>query len=311
MLLGGLFAILGPSSPAGATALKLDSPRQLKGGDVPRFQGVDTRHCMQFVSAQPAYVTHAPCMAPMPISYAQLWLIDSTTHQISVTLPSELGARRLCLDSLGMSAAGTPVQVTPCLTDGTLPGFASQRWDLVPSYAPDMLRNRANGLCIGTEFAPVIVPDPLVMEYCSGGWAVDWFSLDAVWPLSGFVWSDLNGNGIKDVGEPGVGGVRVHVRDANGAPLDPDMTTLTSTNTSDGNLGRYQFAVPVGTWRVQAELPAGYAFTLQDAPGSSEANDSDFNGSGLTDQIAAPEPDVLDVQPGPAYTQVNAGLVAA
>jgi hypothetical protein len=308
LLVGGL-AVAAPAQAAGT--FTTDHARQIKGGDVPRFQEVKDRRCIQYVNAQPSYVTVATCM-PMPISYAQLWLFDSTTHQISVTLPSSLGSARLCLDALAASSpVQAPVQITPCLTDTTLPGFASQKWD-AGMYGGDFgnwLRNRGNGLCIGTSTSPV-TPDPLVMRSCDNYPAMQWFSVDAVWPLSGFVWADANGDGVKDSTESGVGGVRVHVRDGDGAALSPDMTMLTSSNTLDGNLGRYRFSVPPGTYRVDVDLPAGYGFTLKDAPGSAESNDSDVDSTGLTDQIVAPEQTILDVQPGAYYTQVNAGLVS-
>ncbi|MBK8152326.1 MAG: hypothetical protein IPK61_04205 [Saprospiraceae bacterium] len=54
--------------------------------------------------------------------------------------------------------------------------------------------------------------------------------------IGNFVWDDTNGNGIQDAGEPGINGVTVLLKDANGATL---ATTVTATN--GATQGYYQF----------------------------------------------------------------------
>ena len=72
--------------------------------------------------------------------------------------------------------------------------------------------------------------------------------------LGDYVWEDLNGNGIQDSGEPGVVGVTVNL--LVGGAVEATTTT--------GVGGIYSFAsLAPGTYSVQVELPAGYAFTSQ------------------------------------------------
>lgn len=69
------------------------------------------------------------------------------------------------------------------------------------------------------------------------------------------VWNDLNGNGIKESGEPGISGVNVVLyRDANGnGTLEPGIDTLVSTVTTDAT-GSYVFqASATGTYFVSVD----------------------------------------------------------
>ncbi len=74
--------------------------------------------------------------------------------------------------------------------------------------------------------------------------------------IGNFVWKDMNRNGIQDIGEPGVAGVTVNLKDGTGAIVD--------TMTTDSN-GYYMFEnlVP-GDYSVEVVKPTGYEFTLQD-----------------------------------------------
>lgn len=85
-----------------------------------------------------------------------------------------------------------------------------------------------------------------------------------------FVWSDTNGNGIQDAGEPGVAGVPIEARDA-------ATNGLLATTASDAT-GRYGFSgLPSGV-SLYLDVPtsAGYAFgpALQ---GPDRAVDSDVD----------------------------------
>ncbi|MCR0980779.1 SdrD B-like domain-containing protein [Roseomonas populi] len=84
--------------------------------------------------------------------------------------------------------------------------------------------------------------------------------------VSGRVFTDTNGNGIQNGGEPGVVGQTVQLLNAAGAVV---ATTTTGT---DGN---YSFnGLAPGQYRVQFSAPAGSVFTAQDQ-GSNAAVDSD------------------------------------
>ncbi len=77
--------------------------------------------------------------------------------------------------------------------------------------------------------------------------------------IGDFVWNDLNGNGIQDVGEPGIPGVTVRLvgTDGLGNPVD-----LVVTTGSGPDAGRYAFVgVPAGQYTLTVTMPAGYAAT--------------------------------------------------
>ncbi|MFW2383844.1 MAG: SdrD B-like domain-containing protein, partial [Acidimicrobiales bacterium] len=106
-----------------------------------------------------------------------------------------------------------------------------------------------------------------------------------------FVWTDLDGDGIQNAGEPGLGGVTVELLDSGGSVID---TTVTAAD------GSYLFdAVVPGTYSVQFTAPATYQFTTQDVGGDDNA-DSDANASGLTGP--------LTVTPTIGSLAVDAGL---
>jgi hypothetical protein len=112
--------------------------------------------------------------------------------------------------------------------------------------------------------------------------------------IGDLVWHDVNGNGIQDLGEPGIGGVTVNLLDHNG---DPIATTVTSLS------GYYMFQnlVP-GTYAVEFIKPAGYNATGRDA-GADDAKDSDADtGTGRTGQYV--------LASGDSNLTVDAGFVA-
>jgi subtilisin-like proprotein convertase family protein len=105
-----------------------------------------------------------------------------------------------------------------------------------------------------------------------------------------YVWDDLNGNGIQEPGEPGIGGVTVRLLRGDGS--DTGQTTVTDAT------GRYLFAdLPPGAYAVvfdQTTLPTGYRITVRDAIGS-ESIDSDADPAGQTaptDALSAGQQDL-------------------
>ena len=88
--------------------------------------------------------------------------------------------------------------------------------------------------------------------------------------IGDFVWNDLNANGIQDVGEPGIAGVKVNL--SNG-----DSTT------TDVN-GHYSFTENPGAYTVTVDtstLPAGF-FASPTLQGGDTSQDSNVNGGGTT-----------------------------
>src|SRR5262249_46427830 len=93
--------------------------------------------------------------------------------------------------------------------------------------------------------------------------------------IGDFVWNDLNGNGIQDAGEPGIGGVTVNLRRASDNALLQTTTTLLD--------GSYAFVgLCGGDYLVEVVPPAGFFATTTNAPGSTPDNDSNPNPSPVT-----------------------------
>jgi SdrD B-like domain/Secretion system C-terminal sorting domain len=111
--------------------------------------------------------------------------------------------------------------------------------------------------------------------------------------LGNFVWNDLNGNGVQDAGEPGVGGITVILYNSAGNPVDTVSTDAA---------GAYLFTnLTPGTYTVGfSNLPAGFSFTGRDL-GGNDAADSDVNPA--TGRTAS-----ATVTGGATNTTVDAGI---
>jgi len=101
------------------------------------------------------------------------------------------------------------------------------------------------------------------------------------------VWEDANGDGIQDVGEPGVVDITVILWHDNNNDGAPDAQLSTTTTAVDGS---YLFSDLDATlhYMVEFVIPSGRSFTLKDAPGSTEINDSDANPDGYSDVVIVP-----------------------
>jgi SdrD B-like domain/Domain of unknown function DUF11 len=102
------------------------------------------------------------------------------------------------------------------------------------------------------------------------------------------VWSDANGDGIQNAGEPGVPGVKVTLtsngaaaNDATGAPVGPVVTA------ADGSY-HFDNLLP-GTYVVTfADTPAGLSFVVPKANGSNPSNDSDVDPATASTSVVLP-----------------------
>jgi len=98
-----------------------------------------------------------------------------------------------------------------------------------------------------------------------------------------YVWYDDNFNGIQDAGEAPVAGVTVTLLDAAGERAQHLFGGDVADVVTDAN-GHYVFDnLPAGSYRVQfSTIPAGFTFTKAGSTGSTSANDSNPNSTGLT-----------------------------
>jgi len=112
--------------------------------------------------------------------------------------------------------------------------------------------------------------------------------------LGYFVWDDLNGDGIQDPGEPGIGGVTVElINTTTGLVVDTKITDAA---------GYYLFTeILPGDYTVKFYPPAGYHFSPQNA-GGDDALDSDPN-------TATGETGTINLASGESDLTVDAGLV--
>ncbi|MEQ8706124.1 MAG: SdrD B-like domain-containing protein, partial [Phaeodactylibacter sp.] len=95
--------------------------------------------------------------------------------------------------------------------------------------------------------------------------------------LGDYVWEDLNGNGIQEMGEPPVANVTVNLLTENGDLIE---TTMTDAN------GLYLFdSLGPANFIVEFITPGGYEITPADNAGMDDTVDSDAGDDGQTDII--------------------------
>jgi hypothetical protein len=69
---------------------------------------------------------------------------------------------------------------------------------------------------------------------------------------SGMKFDDLNGNGVRNTGEPGIGGVEIHLFGTDGQGNAVHLHTTTAAN------GTYSISAPPGSYTACETVPAGY-----------------------------------------------------
>lgn len=121
-------------------------------------------------------------------------------------------------------------------------------------------------------------------------------NLNASASIGGFVWNDLNTNGIQDVGEPGLDTVWVFLNDLDGNKI---AGTLTDVN------GFYSFDnVTAGNYFLRFANPGGVWQTLQNQ-GNDDSKDSDADPLGYTDEFSIADGQTLHFDAG--FTTVSQG----
>ena len=128
-------------------------------------------------------------------------------------------------------------------------------------------------------------------------------------PVETFVWDDINGNGLQDVGEPGIAGVSVELISSNNdnfsadgyVGFDPPLVATTDA------MGIAQFSVRRGRYQLLYTLPQGYEFTDRVA-GSDLNSDVDpmygtNNGTSITFEVAGDGTPIIDIDAGMVLSQ--------
>ena len=90
--------------------------------------------------------------------------------------------------------------------------------------------------------------------------------------IRGLKWEDINGNGVRELGEPGIAGITIYA-DVNGnSALDDNepraVTLADDPNTTEDETGSYRIAdAPVGQYIIREVVPEGFKATFPfDAP---------------------------------------------
>lgn len=113
------------------------------------------------------------------------------------------------------------------------------------------------------------------------------------------VWDDLNGNGLQDAGEPGIGGVVAVLYNSGNQPIGSAVT--------DGNGSWLITNVPFGTgyYVIFSNKPAGN-FTIQDNGGAGTGGASDTDTD--SDANAAGQTGAFDVTANSYNVKIDAGI---
>lgn len=98
--------------------------------------------------------------------------------------------------------------------------------------------------------------------------------------IGDFVWLDVNGNGLQDTGESGVGGVAVKLYNSTGTVI---MTATTTVGTTSTVGGAYSFEnLNPGNYTVEFTAPSGYEFTSVSGGDAAKDSDAALNGKTTT-----------------------------
>lgn len=138
------------------------------------------------------------------------------------------------------NASGAVVATTTTLADGTY------RFSGVPPGAYTVVEIDPAGFGSTTaNSVPVTLP--------AGGTASASFGDQPVGSVTGVVFNDVDGNGVQNPGEVGLGGVTVVIRNSSG------VVVATVTTLPDGSFTA--LGLPAGTYTVEETDPAGFAST--------------------------------------------------
>lgn len=171
--------------------------------------------------------------------------------------------------SATLSASGSTGALTWALTNGSLPAGLSLN-------ASTGIINGIAPTTTGSATFTVQVTDSL---NCS---ATKTYTINVIaLSIGNLVWNDLNGNGLRDAGEPGVAGavIKLFSPGADGLPYTADDVQIGSTLTT-GSDGAYLFNnLTAGNYWVQCTPVATLPLTSGNVVAADNGIDNDNNGS--------------------------------
>ncbi|MEN8199164.1 MAG: SdrD B-like domain-containing protein, partial [Thermodesulfobacteriota bacterium] len=123
--------------------------------------------------------------------------------------------------------------------------------------------------------------------------------------IGNYVWDDTNGNGLQDGNESGHQGIRVHLLDAAGNPVEDPALPGTDYVVSTDADGKYLFKKLLpGSYQVKFTLPTGSSFTGQNS--GDDSVDSDPNpATGLVSVTIGAEESNLSIDAGLIGPAIN------
>jgi uncharacterized protein (DUF2141 family) len=216
-----------------------------------------------------------------PAGQARVSLLDDGGREISSVLTDDrgrfvfanlsAGRYRLRFKDLGVHRQLTTAGVgsNPALSSAADPRNQTTEVFRLDEAAPDLVPADDFG-SVDADFVKVTLNAGTVGSYS----------------IANRVWRDANGDGVVNPGEPGVGGVRVELLDAENAVV---ATTVT------GRSGRYTFdRLSAGAYKLRfSNLPKGLFFTVPGA-GADRTLDSDVYGDAVTATVTVSDDHPLE-----------------
>ncbi|MEO0040881.1 MAG: hypothetical protein RL329_329, partial [Bacteroidota bacterium] len=217
---------------------------------------------------------------------------------------SEVGKAGVTVTLTGTTGNGTPVTLTTTtgtngqyLFENLFPGTYTVKFDLPTGFS--FTPKDSGGDDAKDSDADIVTGVTTSITLVSGqpNLSIDAGLIDLNTKIGDFVWEDLNGNGIQDPNESGIGGVRVELT---GTDIHGNPVTRTVTTNADGSYS-ITGLLP-GTYIIKFITPTGYVFTYPNQ-GSDDAKDSDADRT--TGQVT------VVLRPGETNLTIDAGLINA
>lgn len=160
-----------------------------------------------------------------------------------------------------------------------------------PPFASQGANNLGTGFATAATNTPLDTFNLTVRENEAG---VDFNFGELTTSISGAVYEDLNGNGSRDAGEPGIAGVTIQLSGADSSGATVNRTVVTNTN------GAYSF------FGLLASNPAGYTIRESSQPvGYIDGLESVGTVGGIRRGTSSVNDQFVGVVLGPADTAIN------